>query len=73
MRGSIAKYSVVVTDTYFFYFNASDIFFISSVDMVMGFPYSWVKTRCANNGRTYRRERERERERERGYRSIGTP
>ena len=34
MRGSIAKYSVVVTDTYFFYFNASDIFFISSVDMV---------------------------------------
>ena len=34
MRGSIAKYSVVVTDTYFFYFNVSDIFFISSVDMV---------------------------------------
>ena len=21
--------------------------------MVMGFPYSWVNTRCANNGRTY--------------------
>ena len=34
MRGSITKYSVVVTDTYFFYFNASDIFFISNVDMV---------------------------------------
>ena len=26
MRGSIAKYSVVVTYTYFFYFNASDVF-----------------------------------------------